>query len=112
MAAAITECADRAGSAPATWYAAASERPAAARGAVGNDEIATWCERWRSYTDANTLPTIATPSVPPSSRVVSLTAEPTPALSTLSEPMIDSVAGAVVNPSPPPSNTICTAISP
>src|ERR1700758_5579939 len=60
--------------------------------------------------DANTLPTIATPRVPPSSRVVSLTAEPTLALSALSEPMIDSVAGAVANPSPPPSNSIWAAV--
>ena len=49
------------------------------------------------YTDAKTPPTTATPRVPPSSRVVSLTAEPTPALSADSEPMMASVAGAVVN---------------
>ena len=61
--------------------------------------------------DAKTLPTIATPRVPPSSRVVSLTAEPTPALSADNEPMIDSVAGAVVRPRPPPSISICVAIS-
>ena len=52
------------------------------------------------YTDAKTLPTIATPRVPPSWRVVSLTAEPTAALSADSDPMIASVAGAVVNPRP------------
>ncbi len=61
--------------------------------------------------DANTLPTIATPRVPPSSRVVSLTADPTPALSADSEPMIASVPGAVVRPRPAPSSTIWIAIS-
>ena len=39
------------------------------------------------------LPTTATPSAPPSSRVVSLTAEPMFARSGGSEPMIDSVGG-------------------
>ena len=34
----------------------------------------------------------ATPSAPPTWRVVSFTAEPTPALASGSEPMIDSVA--------------------
>ena len=53
------------------------------------------------YTELNMLPMMATPSVPPSSRVVSLTAEPTPALSVGSDPMMDSVAGGVVAPSPP-----------
>src|SRR4051794_25684704 len=58
--------------------------------------------------EANTLPTTATPSVPPSSRVVSLTAEPTPARSGGNEPMIDSVAGAVTRPSPPPIPSMAT----
>ena len=40
------------------------------------------------------LPTTATPSAPPTSRLVSFTAEPTPAWSRGSEPMIDSVDGA------------------
>ena len=44
---------------------------------------------------------MATPSVPPSSRVVSLTAEPTPAFSAGNDPMIASVAGAITMPSPP-----------
>ena len=46
------------------------------------------------------LPTTATPSAPPSSRVVSLTAEPMFARSGGSEPMIDSVAGAPASPMP------------
>lgn len=56
------------------------------------------------------LPAMATPRVPPSSRVVSLTAEPTPALSTDSDPMIASVAGEKVRPRPPPSSSIWVAI--
>ena len=44
-----------------------------------------------------TLPTIATPSAPPTWRVVSFTAEPTPASARGSEPMIDSVAGAITS---------------
>src|SRR6266550_1305458 len=47
----------------------------------------------------------ATPSAPPTWRVVSLTAEPTPALPGGREPMIDSVAGAVVKPMPAPKTT-------
>src|SRR6266508_791 len=50
--------------------------------------------------DANTLPTTATPTAPPVCRVVSLTAEPTPAFASGSEPMIESVAGAIVSASP------------
>ena len=52
------------------------------------------------------LPTMATPSAPPTSRLVSLTAEPTPAWSSGSAPMIDSVAGATDSPMPAPINTI------
>ena len=50
-----------------------------------------------AYVDDMTLPTIATPSAPPIWRVVSLTAEPTPAFASGSEPMIDSVAGAITS---------------
>jgi hypothetical protein len=52
----------------------------------------------------------ATPRVPPSSLVESLTAEPTPACRTDTAPMIDSVAGADVKPMPRPYKTICTAM--
>ena len=52
------------------------------------------------------LPMMATPSAPPTSRLVSFTAEPTPALSRGSEPMIDSVAGASARPMPLPMKTI------
>src|SRR6266536_545781 len=44
------------------------------------------------------LPMTATPRVPPSSRVASLTAEPTPAFALGTTPMIASVAGALVRP--------------
>ena len=50
---------------------------------------------------------IATPKVPPSSRAVSLTADPMPALAGGSAPMIASVAGALTRPSPPPMKNIC-----
>src|SRR5688572_2773746 len=49
---------------------------------------------------------MATPSVLPSSRAVSLTADPTPALAGGNEPMIASVAGAWTSPSPPPRNSM------
>jgi len=50
--------------------------------------------------------------VPPNSRVVSFTAEPTPALAAGTTPMIASVAGALVSPMPIPYNTIWAAIVP
>jgi len=48
------------------------------------------------------LPMTATPRVPPSRRVESLTADPAPAWRTETAPMMDSVAGAEVNPMPSP----------
>ncbi len=48
----------------------------------------------------------ATPSAPPTWRVVSFTAEPTPAFSRGSEPMIESVAGVIVSPMPPDMSSI------
>ncbi len=57
------------------------------------------------------LPRTATPRAPPVCLVVSLTAEPTPALPGGSDPMIDSVAGAVVRPMPTP-NTSRTKLPP
>src|SRR6478609_4019813 len=50
--------------------------------------------------DDTKLPSTATPSAPPSSRVVSFTAEPTPALCSGSDRMIAPVDGAVVMPMP------------
>ena len=58
--------------------------------------------------EANTLPSTATPSAPPVWRVVSLTADPTPARLGGSEPMIDSVAGAWVSPRPMPRTSRMT----
>src|SRR6187455_1909015 len=48
---------------------------------------------------------MATPIAPPVWRVVSLMAEPTPARLGGSDPMIDSVAGADVSPSPMPNRS-------
>ena len=45
-------------------------------------------------------PMTATPSAPPTWRVVSLIAEPTPARPRGTAPMIDAVAGAIVSPMP------------
>src|ERR1700712_3759880 len=56
-------------------------------------------------------PTTATPRVPPSSRVASLTADPTPARAGGSTSRIDSVAGVEINPMPRPINTICGTIT-
>ena len=56
--------------------------------------------RW--YWNAKMLPSTATPSAPPVWRVVSLIAEPTPARCGGSDPMIDSVTGAMVMPMPSP----------
>ena len=49
---------------------------------------------------------MATPSAPPTWRVVSFTAEPTPALPSGNEPMIDSVAGAIVSAMPQAMSTM------
>src|SRR5215510_11542080 len=57
------------------------------------------------------LPSTATPSVPPISRVVSFTAEPTPALAGGRDDRIDSVAGAAADPSPNPIRIIAVAIT-
>ena len=54
----------------------------------------------------------ATPSAPPVWRVVSLTAEPTPAFPAGSEPMIDSVSGGIASPNPRPCRSLITSPSP
>ena len=58
------------------------------------------------------LPRMATPRAPPISRVVSFMAEPMPAFSGGSDPMIDSVAGAMARPMPTPITTSTTATWP
>src|SRR5439155_24894435 len=58
------------------------------------------------YADANTLPRIATPRAPPICRVVVFIADPTPALASGSEPMIDSVAGVIASAMPVPRTMI------
>ena len=55
-------------------------------------------------------PTMATPSVAPSSRVASLTAEPIPARAGGSTSMMDSVAGVETRPMPRPMSTICATM--
>ncbi len=48
---------------------------------------------------------MATPSAPPTWRVVSLMAEPTPACSLGTDAMIDAVAGAITRPMPTANTT-------
>jgi hypothetical protein len=55
---------------------------------------------------------MATPRAPPTSRVVSFTAEPTPAFSRGREPMMESVAGVMARPIPTPIVTMTARISP
>jgi hypothetical protein len=62
------------------------------------------------YRDDRIEPSRATPTAPPICRVVSFMAEPTPAFSRGSDPMIDSVAGAMMCaiPRPRPAATVVT----
>ena len=55
---------------------------------------------------------MATPSAPPTCRVVSFIAEPTPAFASGSEPMIDSVAGVIASAMPVPRIMIETNTCP
>ena len=59
-----------------------------------------------AYCDDRIEPSTATPNAPPTCRVVSFTAEPTPAFARGSEPMIESVAGAITLPMPRPSTHV------
>ena len=67
--------------------------------------------RCAAYTEENSEPTTATPRVPPSSRVASFTADPTPARAGGSTSRIDSVAGVEIRPMPRPISTICGTIT-
>ena len=62
--------------------------------------LGTWCTRSLRNPAAATLPITATPSAPPTWRVVSLIAEPTPARAAGTDPMIEAVAGAINRPIP------------
>ena len=84
-----------AGAVSATAYAAPMELRAAVDCAFGQQSSQAGGQLVAVGGGEERLPMTATPRVPPSSRVVSLTAEPTPAFSVGSEPMIDSVAGAM-----------------
>src|SRR5262249_1889060 len=90
---------------PACWrFWAATRAPP-----TGPSAALTACAgRWRGifwsrrleYSEAATLPVTATPRAAPKSRVASLTADPTPALAVGTAPMIASVAGGGMRPSP------------
>src|SRR4029079_3698742 len=60
--------------------------------------------------EEKTDPPTATARVPPSSRVASLTAPPTPARAGGSTSRIDSVAGVEIRPMPRPISTLCGRI--
>src|SRR3954451_6190749 len=97
-------------SGPSSVPAASDSRAASA--APGGTESGSVSESCAAYSDDMTLPTMATPSAPPSSRVVSLTADPMLARSGGSDPMIDSVDGAPASPMPAPISTIAMASRP
>jgi len=76
--------------------------PSRADGSCPNAPVA----RCAAYTEEKTEPTTATPRVPPSSRVASLTADPTPARAGGKTSRMDSVAGVEISPIPSPMRTI------
>ena len=67
------------GARSATANPAPADSFANATASAGNLKLASSSPTFGPYNDANTEPLIATPSVPPTSRLTSLTAEPTPA---------------------------------
>ena len=71
------------------------------RGHAGQP-VATCEVKWLAISEPNT----ATPTAPPICRVVSFTAEPTPALARGSDPMIESVHGAMMLAIPRPMITV------
>src|SRR5689334_6312990 len=88
----------------ATDSAPASDDDAAERAAVGkppSDDVSEL-----AYCDVRMLPNTATPSAPPSSRVVSFIAEPTPARSRGTPDMIALVNGAIATDIPATITTI------
>src|SRR3954452_21312343 len=98
------------GSCTATACATATEscaRPGTPPGSAAYEPLA----RCAPNTEEKTDPTTATPRVPPSSRVASLTALPTPARAGGSTSRIDSVAGVEIRPMPSPIITICGTIT-
>ncbi len=66
----------------------------------------------RVYVEATIDPSTATPSAPPISRVVSLTADPAPASSTDTAPITDSVAGPCTTARPSPMRIIAISTMP
>src|SRR3954471_9336437 len=91
---------------PAAWMAPPTESLAAVMTLAGAPNAVSLSAMFGRYEVANTEPMMATPRAPPNWRVVSFMAEPTPALDRGSEPMIDSVAGALTLPTPPARITI------
>ena len=98
---------------PGTCAASASVKPTDPRAAsrvAGSSRPSSSSTSLAPYSEEKSEPTTATPRVPPSSRVASLTAEPTPARAGGSTCMIDSVAGVLTSPRPRPIITICGTI--
>ena len=95
-----TSSAPAEGSRPAaTCSAPARPESAIERAASGSPASAGSMALW--YCDSTRLPRTATPSAPPSSRVVSFMAEPTPAREGGTADMIEPVKGAMVRAMPP-----------
>ena len=95
-----------------TANAAPTDCSAADRAASGRLNGASNLTICGLYVVAKMLPMIATPSVPPTSRLVSFIAEPTPAISRGNEPIIDSEAGLVTSASPHAINTMLPTTGP
>lgn len=96
---------------PLIWTPAPMDARAAAATGAGTPSGSAW-ESCDAYSDDMMLPMTATPSAPPSSRVVSLTAEPMLARSGGSALMIDAVAGAPASPMPAPMSSNAIARRP
>src|SRR3954447_18322378 len=86
------------------WPAPPSDSRAAAATGRGTPAASPSARRL-AYSEDMRLPTMAIPSAPPSSRVVSLTAEPMFPRSGGSDAVIDSVAGVPARPMPAPMRT-------
>src|SRR5581483_6265937 len=90
----------------ATPSAPPTDDRTAARAGAGS--AATDAGRALVNFEASRLPSTATPRAPPSSRVVSLTADPTPALRSGIDAMIPVVDGAIDRPIPAPIVTMAS----
>ena len=85
---------------PMLWPAASAAPANDARNGAGTRAFTPDRSIDERYTELSTEPITAMPMAPPTSRVTSFTAEPTPALARGSEPMIDEVDGGMISAIP------------